>query len=141
MRIALLLIWIQSLSALYYAITSESTPPALATFFPFSLSLAEANAILEADVLVDATFEELSTATLTALSNELQVPFLVLGPADKPQDFDRTYFFGGTLDRISASLDTTLKCLGFHSANLVGDSSAYSTHLVRALHSGNSSVL
>ena len=129
------------ISARYYAVTSVSTPPALAAFFPSSLSLAQATAVNDADLLLDATFEELSTVTLTALSQELRVPLLVLGPVAKAENSEWTYYFGGTFDRLATSLDTTLRCLGLRTVNLVGDSSTCSMHVVQALRSLNSTVL
>lgn len=125
-------------SLTYFTVVSPSTPLPL-------LSLLDANAKLTAqtlaetllfnspDLLLDAAFEDLTTAWLSSYSEETQVPLLVLGPVAKPQRGNWTFHLGMTYEEMASAVDEALSCLDLQQVSLVSDASASSQALRAAL--------
>lgn len=133
-----------SISATYFAVIGPSTPQAWKDLISEQITLAEAMQTAESrqiDLLLDASYEEQAASALSSLCRELHIPLLVLGPTATVLERDWTYYMGGVHDQLAAAVDATLKCLDFGTANLIGDSQSYSSHLRAALHSRNSTVV
>jgi len=126
--------WLVLSSLTYFTVVSPSTPAALKPMLD-SATLFSAQTVVQTllreapDLLLDASFEDMTTAWLSAFSEEAQVPLLVLGPVAKMQGGNWTFYMGGTYAEVVSALDEALSCLQLKQVSLVSDVSAYSQTL------------
>jgi len=136
--LALLCVCVVANTLTYLTVVSPSTPPALLPLLEPSTLLTAQTAtkslILNTPhLLLDASFEEVTTAWLSAFCEETQVPLLVLGPVTKVQSGNWTFYLGGTHEEVASALDEALGCLGVKKVTLLSDSSVNSQTLQRTV--------
>jgi len=98
-------------SLTYFTVVSPSTPLSLLALLDANTRLtartvAEALLFNSPNLLLDASFENLTTAWLSAFSEETQVPLLILGSVAKTCGGNGTFNLGPTYE------DMAWSCLG-----------------------------
>lgn len=88
---------------------------------------------LEADMLLDVSYEPLTTERLAALSEEREMVLVVLGPKRPGKPGKWTFYLGGETAEWVSALRAVLQWLKVETANLISDLSSFSLHLKESL--------
>ena len=132
-------------SATYFAVVSPSTPASLQALFdsPSQLTLSQVSdsvRLSSPDLLIDASFEDMTTILLSALCEEIHTPLLVLGTVRRYYTSPWTFYLGETYEQLADALNSALNCLGFQTVTVVSDSSSYSQELLAAFDTTDTNI-